>query len=178
MLHASLPFDAKLLRHTFERIEAGLYSPVKRGLSVDAQNLIMRFLQPNPAYRISVERALAHPWLKHAPPMTRGASVPDVKHVQALGSESPFLRPLSAKSVLNASLQQPVSPHGTPTTLPAAAEAVAVAEAAADADDEVSGSSSSLSSDSLASETSLELAPTAPATDGTEGAKANVALLP
>ena len=143
MLHASLPFDAKNIQHTFEKIEAGLYAPVRRGLSVDAQNLIMRFLQPNPMHRITVEKALVHPWLRTVSPMVRGGSVPDI-HRPTTHAE--LFRPLSAASALRQSGLTPSAAQSP--EIPAAAGAIP--------DNDSNSSVSSDSESSLSSASSLD----------------------
>lgn len=136
MLHASLPFDAKTIHHTFEKIEAGLYAPLRRGLSVDAQNLIMRLLQPNPAHRITIAKALVHPWLRDVALMTRGGSVPDLSSSRPAHPE--LFRPMSAASQLRAA-------GLSPSIVPEPPAAVAVP------DNDSSSSASSASASSSAS---------------------------
>ncbi len=76
-----------------DKLAKGQYVPLPSSVSEDCANLVRMLVQPDPAKRISLKDALAHPWVvKNVPPETLAASLALVTQ-QPEGGGAPDLGP-------------------------------------------------------------------------------------
>lgn len=65
VLSGSLPFNAESLSQQIMGAEISFQSPVWKGISAEAKDLITKLVVVDPAKRLTIDEALQHPWIQN-----------------------------------------------------------------------------------------------------------------
>ena len=65
VLAGQLPFDTNSLSQQIMNAEVNYQSPVWKGISAEAKDLINKLIVVDPSKRLTVEQALRHPWIQN-----------------------------------------------------------------------------------------------------------------
>lgn len=65
VLSGSLPFNAELLSQQIMGAELNFQSPVWKGISAEAKDLITKLVVVDPSKRLTIDQALQHPWIQN-----------------------------------------------------------------------------------------------------------------